>query len=193
MAISPEFVKRLSPEFVFAKIHKVQVDLSIYLYQSVPSKKIIAVYRAFFKTPTVQVFWQLITDNPIRPIRARLNICRNLICTGMKVFLFSRVCLCNMLGNPFYAAPSVDKMTVSTYFGPCSDSDGCTLAEAADQAGANVQHNQFWSWNGAGYTIAGPGESFAPWAGYWKSYAVGCLLAFKNAASLDGDFAAIVC
>lgn len=74
----------------------------------------------------------------------------------------------NMLGNPFYTRPSINNLRVSTNSGLCADTDACTLAEAADQNGANVQHNRFWTYSGTGYDTVDAGGSFQPWSGYWS-------------------------
>ena len=74
----------------------------------------------------------------------------------------------NMVGNPFYTRPSISNLRVSTSSGECADTNGCSITEAADQTAANVQHNQFWTYNGSGYDVFGPGDSMEPWQGYWN-------------------------
>ncbi|WP_157736187.1 reprolysin-like metallopeptidase [Granulosicoccus antarcticus] len=76
--------------------------------------------------------------------------------------------LWNMIGNPFYQTPSVSSIRVSTTGGICGDTDGCSMTEAANEAGANVQHNQFWTYNGTTYDIAGESNTLSPWTGYWN-------------------------
>lgn len=76
----------------------------------------------------------------------------------------------NMLGNPFYTKPAIDSLRISTSVGQCADTDGCSIAEAADPDAANVEHDQFWSYNGTAYEVigSGNGDAMQAWTGYWN-------------------------
>jgi len=75
----------------------------------------------------------------------------------------------NMLGNPFYASPSVDKLRISTTVGACADSDACSFAEAtAGGEESALMQDQFFVYTGTGYSDVGPGDSFDAWDGYFN-------------------------
>ncbi|MFK7994605.1 MAG: CAP domain-containing protein [Granulosicoccus sp.] len=73
----------------------------------------------------------------------------------------------NLLGNPYYTRPSVNNLRISTSTGVCADTDGCSITEAADRNGADVQHYQFWNYDGTSYgSPKGPGDQLQPWEAY---------------------------
>ena len=74
----------------------------------------------------------------------------------------------NLLANPFYTRPSIDALRVQTTAGTCSDSDGCSMTEAADREVADTQVNDFWAYRNSAYTRYSDGDQMQPWDGVWN-------------------------